>query len=392
MSNLNALLKQLLAGASALAAIGWLQAQPPTTLSPLLPPVAACAMDWGDWDNDGDPDLVAFGDSADQPWGRLLRNDQTTFTLLVTALPRLVQAAVDWGDADGDGDLDLLLIGLSPAGAVSQLWLNGGAGGFSLSGAALPPLSAGTADWADLDRDGDLDIVLSGDAPGQGKALHILRNNGGGAFGNMTDPRLEGVLLGDLAIGDYDGDTLPDLFSSGFGADGRPATRLYRNEGSLRFAPVQHSFPDLEGGSAELCDLESDGDLDLLLTGADHRLRAAAYRKAGTGWAPTALGVPGSGYGVARSADFNGDGLRDILLCTENASGRSSTVYRQVPGGVFVDHQPGFPLISLMQPRAAWTDYNTDGHLDLVVTGYDASGGPTFCLYTFQTTTNSFRP
>lgn len=392
MSRLTEFFQRCVASAGALATFGWLAAQPVTLLSPQLPPVAACAMDWGDYDGDGDPDLIAFGDSAGQPWGRLLRNDQSNFTIVASALPRLVQAAVDWGDADGDGDLDLLLTGQSPAGPISQIWLNGGPGGFSLSAASLPALSAGSAHWADLDGDGDRDIVLSGLTPGQGAALHVLRNNGGGSWSDKTDPRLQGMLAGDIAIADYDGDTRLDLVTTGFGADGKPATRLYRNEGNLRFVSLPHSFLDLEGGSAELCDLEGDGDQDLLLTGADHRLRAHAYRKAGPTWTAASIGLPGAGYGLARSADFNGDGLRDILLCTDHATGRASTVYRQVSGGAFVDHQPGFPIIALMQPCGAWADYNADGHLDLVVSGYDAAGGQTFCLYTFQTSTNSFRP
>ncbi|RMF64015.1 MAG: hypothetical protein D6746_02235, partial [Bacteroidetes bacterium] len=81
---------------------------------------------WGDYDHDGDPDLLLIGGRAalGARAATLLRNDGGAFTpatLLVGAL----FASADWGDFDGDGDLDLITTGLtSTGGPVTNLYEN----------------------------------------------------------------------------------------------------------------------------------------------------------------------------------------------------------------------------------------------------------------------------
>ena len=63
---------------------------------------------WGDFDDDGDPDLLTGGEEFSRPT-RLWRNDGGAFvdasSLFLPPLP--VVSGADWGDLDGDGDLDL---------------------------------------------------------------------------------------------------------------------------------------------------------------------------------------------------------------------------------------------------------------------------------------------
>lgn len=134
-----------------------------------LPGTSSTDVDLVDVDDDGDLDLfVAEGTDSPAPRpNRLLLNDGggvfTDFS--ATHLPPAVanSTEADFGDVDGDGDLDAIVANLGP----EQLLINNGMGVFMDGSARLPPppsfLQDITADarLADVDGDGDLDILLS---------------------------------------------------------------------------------------------------------------------------------------------------------------------------------------------------------------------------------------
>ena len=71
--------------------------------------------------------------------------------------------SVDWGDYDNDGDLDILITGETYSGEDSKIYKNNGDGTFTeQTGISLTGVSYSSAAWGDYDNDGDLDIVLSG--------------------------------------------------------------------------------------------------------------------------------------------------------------------------------------------------------------------------------------
>lgn len=118
---------------------------------------------WGDFDNDLDLDLVVMGDSSNgfQYTARIYRNDDGNF---VDINAPIVQAggsgSVEWGDYDNDGDLDLLLTGkISATADITKIYQNEN-GSFSDIGGSLRALERGTASWGDYNNDGDLDFVI----------------------------------------------------------------------------------------------------------------------------------------------------------------------------------------------------------------------------------------
>ncbi len=118
---------------------------------------------WGDYDNDGDLDLVLTGYTGDsESVARIYRNDGGRSSWPMARCPAARAPAVAWGDYDSDGDLDVFLAG-GPAPLTSR--------GYTVTtvtarstdiGAGLTGVQDGDADWGDYDNDGDLDCAAHG--------------------------------------------------------------------------------------------------------------------------------------------------------------------------------------------------------------------------------------
>jgi hypothetical protein len=112
------------------------------------------ALAWGDYDNDGDPDLAVSGivNNTDQLISRIYRNDGGSFVDIQAGLLAVTSGSLDWGDYDNDGDLDLLLIGqdkLVNGTPLTRIYQNN-AGTFTAIQAGLPDIVQGKAAWATM--------------------------------------------------------------------------------------------------------------------------------------------------------------------------------------------------------------------------------------------------
>ena len=97
------------------------------------------------------------------------------------ALPGVSQSSVAWGDYDNDGNIDLIIAGSSP-GRITKLFKNEGGGVFTEQmGVILTEISTGSAAWGDYNNDGFLDILLTGRS-NAGVIAEIYLNNGNGTF------------------------------------------------------------------------------------------------------------------------------------------------------------------------------------------------------------------
>jgi hypothetical protein len=122
---------------------------------------------WGDFDRDGDLDLLFGGNSSDGVITRLYRNDRGTFTDVHANLLGVLWASAAWGDYDRDGDPDAMIIGYDPVAQTprSILYRND-LGTLVNSGDVFTNLYLGSVSWLDYDRDGDLDLVVAGNSAG----------------------------------------------------------------------------------------------------------------------------------------------------------------------------------------------------------------------------------
>ena len=180
---------------------------------------------WGDYDNDGDLDILFTGSGSSS---RIYRNNRDdTFTNIEAGLPGIEDGSAAWGDCDGDGDLDILLTGSSDSGRISHIYRNNGDGTFSNLNADLPGVSSSSVAWGDYDNDGDLDFLLAG-YNGSTLISHVYRNDGDGSFTGI-DAGLPGVSSGSMAFGDFDNDGDLDVLLTGRTSDSETISAIYRN-------------------------------------------------------------------------------------------------------------------------------------------------------------------
>jgi len=310
---------------------------------------------WGDYDNDGDLDILLAG-FVDQTGdiANIYRNDGGFFNDINAGLNRVSYGSAAWGDYDVDGDLDLLIVGY-----ISKIYRND-AGVFININAGLPNnVWASTVAWGDYDNDGDLDILLTGSI-GSEYLTRIYRNDSG-VFIDIN-ARLTCVANGAAAWGDYDNDGDLDILLSGDSGIGYISI-IYSNNNGI--------FTDINAGltGAGFCsvawgDYDNDGDLDILIGGeipVIYGNDAGIFTDINAGFTLNSWCSPYWG-------DYDNDGDLDVLVIGSSVS----TIYRN-DGGVFTDINAGLPAATPVN-SAALGDYDNDGDLDLVITGRSGLG------------------
>ena len=201
---------------------------------------------WGDYDKDGDLDLVVTGVTAGAGFTSLYDNDASGgFSLNASAgFDGLMEAEVVFRDINRDGWLDLVLRGHEGLpGATTLIYLNQAGSSFAVDGtASIPGTRDGASTWFDMDNDGDLDLILTGMLEGS-PISRIYRNELDNGFIHHRRARLQGVSRSALDAGDYNEDGWLDLIIGGLDADATAASYLYLNDGEGGFLEQPPCWP-----------------------------------------------------------------------------------------------------------------------------------------------------
>ena len=111
---------------------------------------------------------------------KIYQNTGSGFTEIYAGRFMGVEASsVAWGDYDNDGNLDILLTGTNGTSYITKLYRNTGTGFTEVYAGSLTGVAASSVAWGDYDNDGDLDILLTGVDNNNVFVSKIYQNTGG---------------------------------------------------------------------------------------------------------------------------------------------------------------------------------------------------------------------
>jgi len=343
------------------------------------------SVSWGDYDNDGDLDLMLTGQYNSSDYAsKLYRNEGANQFIEMDSIgfTGVHNGSAAWGDYDNDGDLDLILTGFDNSwNLISKLYRNDPAPAgdqFSeMTGAAFTGVFYSSIAWGDYDNDGDLDLMLTGRDKSNVNVSKLYRNEGSDQFSEITGIGFTGVRFSSIAWADYDNDGDLDLMLTGQNNSNNPVSELYRNEGSDQFAEMTSiGFTDVETSSVAWGDYNNDGDLDLILTGFNGSAYVSElYRNEGADQFSEMTGMVFTGIrsGAVAWGDYDNDGDLDLILTGEdNSTDPQSKIYRNEGNDQFIKMDT-IAFTDVLDGAVSWGDYDNDGDLDLMLTGYTNS-------------------
>ncbi|WP_242085236.1 T9SS type A sorting domain-containing protein [Aestuariivivens sediminis] len=340
-----------------------------------------------DIDGDGDLDFFNTGDqggSGFQGIAELFTNDGSgNFTLVAgTPFKGVESVGSEFADIEGDGDMDLILTGSISGGRVAELWLNDGTGAFTLDASQpFKDVSVGDVIIEDLDNDGDLDVILSGyNTAAAARITEVYKNNGANpaVFSLFTaSPAFDLTDEGDVDVADVDGDGDLDLLTTG---DTGPSelTSLYLNDGTgvfVKDVAASTLFTDMRDSDADFADVDGDGDQDLLINGrfgTSDRV-AELYLNDGTGTFTLDASQPfiGGNAGTVDFFDADNDGDLDVLISGyENSTpNRNTRLYSNDGSGNFTE-ELSEGITGINNADIAIGDVDGNGTEDIIILGY----------------------
>ena len=354
-----------------------------------LTPVGDASLGWADYDLDGDPDLIVSGHTGSGPLTTLYQNTNGNFSP-VSSVPfiNVSLGEVVWGDYDQDGDPDLLLTGEMANGvATTQMYRNNGNGTFTDLNAGVIAVEESMAAWGDYDGDGDLDFFIAGARRNGVSITSIYRNNGNDTFTDIK-AGLVGLRRGDGQWVDYDNDGDQDLVLTGRQTDNTRRTIIYQNTNGS-FSDIGANLPDVDLSGIDWADINGNGYKELLMAGTSNSgIIAHVYSnplETGNGFELRAS-TEGVEFASVQWVGFERDGLQATIM-GRNANNVTHT--RLYDGGSLSEIP--FGVQGLFKGSVDWADFDQDGDPDLAIAGFDASDAPYALIYenTGATDTNN---
>ena len=189
------------------------------------------SLDFADVNGDNKEDILITGSLK----ATLYINNGSNSPKATNPFTGVEVSNAEFADIDNDGDQDVLITGQnSNKNLIADLYTNDGAGNFTLvSGTSITGLAVASIKFEDIDNDNDLDLFLTGSknasisSKSQVPNTKIYTNNGSGVFTLLTGLPFDDFAQGSISIADIDNDGDKDVLFTGSGK-----AKLYKNEKS----------------------------------------------------------------------------------------------------------------------------------------------------------------
>ncbi len=257
-------------------------------------------------------------------------------------------------------------------------------GEMSIDGDDAEKWYAGTLVVADFNGDGYQDIVTFCGNPreDQGTPVVFFNDNGSGKFIKDENTGIKPQRGGTLCVGDYNRDGFADILVSGWADDfGNDCCRIWKNDGTGEFTEViVGNTSGTEKGQVIFADLTGNGLLDVFITGTscpnNWELAAYVYKNNGDDtFTMIDAGLPGFQCSGADWCDLNGDGNIDLVYAGENGELKNSVYAFNEGDGKFTavsdklgQHRGGAAVLA--------ADMNNNNVPDIILMGYMDGDGP----------------
>ncbi len=289
-----------------------------------------------DLDGDGDMDALASSYSYDNiTWWENVNGDGLTWTLNTLTDTFDGANCVRAADMDGDGDMDIL--GVASSADQITWWENvNGDGSLFTETPVLSINGARVAEAFDMDNDGDIDIVASA-----GGIIWLENVDGDGLNWTTHNVNLDFDYASSLSPGDMDGDGDIDIASAAdYIADD---ITWWENNDGAGTSWTQRTINDFFDEAISVFATDVDGDNDLDIIGAARYGDDVTWweNELGDGslWIEWNIDASFSDARAVHAADFDNDGNIDIVGAARNSDMVKAWISRPEPP-IVVDITP----------------------------------------------------
>jgi hypothetical protein len=338
-----------------------------------------------DLDNDNDLDLIyansiGAGSNIMRFDGKRLIADGTSSAASIISLNNV--SSVEVGDITGDGVVDFVMNTFNSNNYFSYLPNGSRNGEISLGGG----LYKAKARIIDINNDGQAEIVLLGMSTNTLSGLPKLwiyeydKSTNPPTF-KKTDASAQIAPLANASfdLGDIDKDQDIDLIISGFSASDGLKCIIYENitelAGSFTLKATDNNLVAIKDGTTDFIDFDGDGDLDAVFTGTsiNSDIFEIYINKLNEGistWPRFSSGLIPMRQSKIDLGDFNGDGYCDLLYSgiTGGGAGNVTKLSEYSPAiGAYIDS--AFDVSDIMNAEVEFGDIDGDQDLDFVIVG-----------------------
>lgn len=333
----------------------------------------------GDINGDGLLDIIVTGNKSGAKTWIYLNNGNGGFDLAANTgiNTGYIHSSIDLGDYDGDNDLDIVVQGYDAVGQAAYVYKNDGLGFFTVAD-TLRGRSNGNVQWGDYNNDGRLDILQTGfqTADTKGGYTTIYRNDSNDIFTEISTPTLKGIADGQAKWADLNKDGNLDIALVGWNA-----TKIYLGDGQGSFTEKSNTLPAYDMSFVNTVDYDKDGNTDLVFGGhiaatsnpREYETKVAKGDGLGN-FTLTDISLTGVQKGPVTMGDCNNDGYNDFFIAGWNNAGFFSVFKNDGTNNVFSDVPEINSLITgwadgTMQVQ----DFDGDGYSEIFKCGWNAT-------------------